>query len=118
MNSRKEKSQQISCLTQVKRICDCSPNRLNCMTGKEWVKAMVGVWEFPYEARDIRDKKIHVLISLHAQHPGRWSNTGVGHTRAEGRNCVRHWQRTAVKSEFFKQGGLNITDPSGKILLS
>jgi len=32
------------------------------MTGKEWVKAMVGIWEFTYEARDIRDKTIHPAV--------------------------------------------------------
>lgn len=42
-----------------KRICDCKPNHLNCMTAKEWMKSQMGVWQFNYEARDIRDKSIH-----------------------------------------------------------
>jgi len=29
------------------------------MTAKEWLKSQLGVWQFTYEARDIRDKKIH-----------------------------------------------------------
>ncbi len=41
------------------RLCDCSPNHINCMTAKEWLKAQIGVWEFYYEGRDVRDKKQH-----------------------------------------------------------
>jgi DNA modification methylase len=29
------------------------------MTPKEWLKSQLGVWQFSYEARDIRDKKVH-----------------------------------------------------------
>lgn len=41
------------------KICECKPNHLNCMTAKEWLKSQLGVWEFYYEKRDIRDKKLH-----------------------------------------------------------
>jgi len=41
------------------KICDCKPNHLNCMTAKEWLKSQLGVWEFFYEKRDIRDKNVH-----------------------------------------------------------
>lgn len=41
------------------RICDCPPNHANCMTAKEWAKAQVGIWEFSYDRRDIRDKSKH-----------------------------------------------------------
>ena len=41
------------------RICDCRKGHLNCMTAKEWIKRQLGVWEFFYEKRDIRDKNIH-----------------------------------------------------------
>lgn len=41
------------------RTCDCPPNHLNCMTAKEWIKSQLGVWQFNYERRDIRDKKVH-----------------------------------------------------------
>lgn len=43
----------------VDRTCQCKSNHLNCLSAKDWVKSMVGVWEFAYEKRDIRDKKIH-----------------------------------------------------------
>jgi len=41
------------------RMCDCDKNRINCMTAKEWIRSQLGVWQFYYEARDIRDKNIH-----------------------------------------------------------
>lgn len=44
------------------KICKCLPTHLNCMTAKEWIKAQVGVWEFYYEGRDIRDKDVHPAV--------------------------------------------------------
>lgn len=41
------------------KTCDCPPNHLNCMTAKEWIKSQVGIWQFNYEGRDIRDKNLH-----------------------------------------------------------
>lgn len=41
------------------RICDCPPTHLNCLTPKEWIKCQMGVWQFNYEGRDIRDKTKH-----------------------------------------------------------
>jgi len=41
------------------RICDCKPSHLNCLSAKDWLKRQVGVWEFYYEKRDVRDKKLH-----------------------------------------------------------
>jgi len=41
------------------RTCNCGPTHINCMTPKEWLKNQLGVWQFIYESRDIRDKKIH-----------------------------------------------------------
>ncbi len=62
MEVHKSNSKHITWLNQVSRVCECPPNHLNCLTGKEWVKAMVGVWEFSYEPRDIRDKSIHPAV--------------------------------------------------------
>ncbi len=42
-----------------KRTCSCPPSHLNCMTPKEWIKSQLGVWQFSYESRDIRDKRVH-----------------------------------------------------------
>lgn len=41
------------------RTCSCAPSHINCMTAKEWLKSQLGVWQFFYEARDIRDKSVH-----------------------------------------------------------
>lgn len=41
------------------RACNCGPTHINCMTAKEWLKSQLGVWQFTYESRDIRDKKVH-----------------------------------------------------------
>jgi len=42
-----------------KKICNCPDNYLNCMTPKEWMKSQLGIWQFSYEGRDVRDKSIH-----------------------------------------------------------
>lgn len=44
---------------EFQRACDCKGNHLNCMEAKEWLKSQLGVWEFNYEKRDIRDKNLH-----------------------------------------------------------
>jgi DNA modification methylase len=42
-----------------KKTCDCPDNHINCLTAKEWIKYQLGVWQFYYEKRDIRDKNKH-----------------------------------------------------------
>jgi len=44
------------------KTCDCPPNHINCLTAKEWIQSQVGIWEFSYEKRDIRDKNIHPAV--------------------------------------------------------
>ena len=44
------------------KICNCPSNHINCLTGKEWAKSQVGIWDFSYEKRDIRDKNIHPAV--------------------------------------------------------
>ena len=59
------------------KTCDCPINHLNCMNAKNWIKSQIGVWEvdvdsteddlnaiweFYYERRDVRDKKIHPAV--------------------------------------------------------
>ncbi len=41
------------------RTCDCKPTHINCQTAKEWIKSQLGIWQFFYEKRDIRDKTLH-----------------------------------------------------------
>jgi len=42
-----------------KRTCGCPPTHINCLTAKEWMKSQIGVWQFYYENRDIRNKDLH-----------------------------------------------------------
>ena len=42
-----------------KRLSDTAESHINDMTAKEWLKCQLGVWEFYYERRDIRDKNLH-----------------------------------------------------------
>lgn len=44
------------------RTCSCPPNHLNCMDAKEWMKSQVALWEFSYNGRDLRDKKLHPAV--------------------------------------------------------
>ena len=41
------------------RTCNCKASHINCMTAKQWLKSQLGVWQFNYEARDIRKKSVH-----------------------------------------------------------
>lgn len=41
------------------KTCSCNGSNINCLTAKEWLKCQLGVWEFFYEKRDIRDKNLH-----------------------------------------------------------
>lgn len=41
------------------KTCECTGNNINCLTAKEWLKCQLGVWQFTYEKRDIRDKELH-----------------------------------------------------------
>lgn len=44
------------------RTCSCKPNNINCLTASQWIKNQLGVWEFYYEKRDIRDKSLHPAV--------------------------------------------------------
>lgn len=41
------------------KSCTCKGNNINCLTAKEWLKNQLGVWEFFYGKRDVRDKELH-----------------------------------------------------------
>ena len=41
------------------KTCTCPPSHINCMTAKDWLKSQLGVWQFFYETRDIRNKNLH-----------------------------------------------------------
>jgi len=41
------------------RLCNCGPTHINCMKPRDWLKSQIGVWQFFYESRDVRDKSVH-----------------------------------------------------------
>lgn len=41
------------------RTCSCAPNNLNCLSGKDWLKSQIGVWQFFYESRDIHGENLY-----------------------------------------------------------
>lgn len=43
----------------ITRTCECAPSHINCLTAKEWIKNQLGVWQFTYEKRDVRNKSVH-----------------------------------------------------------
>lgn len=44
------------------RLCDCPKGYLSCVEAKDWMKNQIGVWQFMYEPRDVRDKKVHPAV--------------------------------------------------------
>lgn len=42
-----------------KKTCECNGTNINCLTAKDWLKCQLGVWQFTYEKRDVRDKELH-----------------------------------------------------------
>ena len=86
------------------RSCNCPPTHINCMTAKEWLKSQLGVWEFYYEGRDIRDKALHpatfpISLATHVikllSHEGELvldpfvgSGTTLVAAKGMNRNCV------------------------------
>ena len=44
------------------RLCSCKESHLSCIEAREWMKNQIGVWQFAYEARDIRDKSVHPAV--------------------------------------------------------
>lgn len=44
------------------RLCDCKKGFLSCIEARDWMKNQIGVWQFMYEPRDIRDKSVHPAV--------------------------------------------------------
>ena len=44
------------------RFCDCNKGYLSCIEARDWMKNQIGVWQFMYEPRDIRDKNMHPAV--------------------------------------------------------
>lgn len=44
------------------RLCDCKQGFLSCIEARDWMKNQIGVWQFMYEPRDVRDKSVHPAV--------------------------------------------------------
>lgn len=96
------------------KTCDCPTNHINCLTPKEWLKSQVGIWEFYYNKRDIRDKNIHPAvfpIGLPAQciklftHQGELvidPFVGIGTTLLAAQDLNRNAVGFDLKSEYIE----------------
>ncbi|MBN1795427.1 MAG: hypothetical protein JW804_02025 [Sedimentisphaerales bacterium] len=119
------KSQKIS--TKIldinyERTCGCKPNHINCLPAKEWLKCQLGVWQFNYESRDIRDKNIHPatfpislprkLIELFS-HQGELildPFAGSGTTLIAAQDCGRNAVGFDLLSKYVKLMGRRLKD--------
>ncbi|MFW9855855.1 MAG: DNA methyltransferase [Candidatus Thorarchaeota archaeon] len=110
-------------LEHTHRCCDCPSNHLNCLSAKEWTKHMIGVWEFRYEKRDIRDKKIHPAsfpISLAKKIISTYSHmgevildpfNGVGTTLVAAKDLQRHALGFDLNPEYCRIARERIQTP-------
>ena len=103
-----------------KRTCNCPPNHINCLTPKEWIRSQVGIWEFSYEKRDTRDKKVHPAvfpIALPAKciklftHEGELvldPFVGIGTTLLAARDLNRNAVGFDLKKEYIETSELRL----------
>lgn len=96
------------------RTCSCPPNHLNCLNPKEWMKNQIGVWQFHYERRDVRNKQVHPAtfpISLARKvielftHRGELvldPFVGSGTTLVAAGDCGRNAVGFDLKQEYIK----------------
>lgn len=96
------------------KICNCTGNKINCLEAKEWLKCQLGVWQFTYEKRDVRDKEIHPAtfpISLSSKiiklftHEGELvldPFVGSGTTLLSAQDCNRNAVGFDLKEEYVK----------------
>ena len=106
------------------RLCECPPNHINCMTAKEWIKSQLGVWQFYYESRDIRDKNAHPAtypIALAARCISLFSHegelvldpfVGSGTTLVAARDLNRNALGFDLKQEYVDLSQQRLSDSS------
>jgi len=95
------------------KTCECVGNKINCLEAKEWLKCQLGVWQFTYEKRDIRDKELHPAtfpISLSTKiiklftHEGELvvdPFVGSGTTLVSAQDCNRNAVGFDLKKEYI-----------------
>jgi len=93
------------------------------MTAKEWIKSQLGVWQFYYESRDIRDKNVHPAtfpIALAARCISLFSHegelvldpfVGSGTTLVAARDLNRNAVGFDLKQEYIDLCRSRLGDP-------
>lgn len=106
------------------RVCECKPNSINCLTGKEWLKSQIGVWQFNYTKRDIRDKKLHpatfpitlaekvIELFTHVEGIVLDPFVGSGTTLVAGRDLNRNTIGFDLLRDYIKLCGGRLSDQS------
>lgn len=96
------------------KSCACTGKNINCLEAKEWLKCQIGVWQFTYEKRDIRDKELHPAtfpISLSSKiiklftHEGELvldPFVGSGTTLVSAQDCNRNALGFDLKDEYIE----------------
>lgn len=96
------------------RTCTCASNHVSCTDAKEWIKAQLGVWQFTYEKRDVRDKAVHPATFPIAL-PKRWIEllthrgelvldpfVGAGSTLVAARDAERNAAGFDLSSDYVR----------------
>ena len=103
------------------RTCNCPSNHINCLSAKEWIQHQIAVWEFYYEARDVRDKTIHPAtfpIALPAKCIGLFTHkgelvldpfVGVGTTLVAAKDLGRNAVGFDLKTDYVKFSNERLT---------
>jgi len=97
-----------------KKTCSCTGNNINCLEAKDWMKSQIGVWQFTYEKRDVRDKELHPAtfpLSLSSKiiklftHEGELvldPFVGSGTTLLSAQDCNRNAVGFDLKEDYIK----------------
>ena len=109
-----------------RRLCNCKRGYLSCIEAREWMKNQIGVWQFSYEPRDIRDKKIHPAVFPLAManrvieqftHKGELvfdPFVGVGTTLLAAQDLERNAVGFDLKQEYVDFSNARIADPKNE----
>lgn len=105
------------------RLCDCKKGFLSCIEARDWMKNQIGVWQFMYEPRDIRDKNVHPAVFPIAMakrvieqftHKGELvldPFVGSGTTLLAAQDLDRNAVGFDLKQEYVDLSNLRISEP-------
>ncbi|MBR1482788.1 MAG: site-specific DNA-methyltransferase [Ruminococcus sp.] len=105
------------------RLCNCKQGYLSCISAKEWMKNQIGVWQFTYEQRDIRNKNVHPAVFPIAMakrvieqftHEGELvidPFVGSGTTLVAAQDLDRNAVGFDLKQEYVDLANLRISEP-------